>query len=100
MNNTRRRIPELDGLRVLMIFIVSWHHIWQQSWLRPAIGTYSLDYLVRSGYIWVDGTVLLSSFLLFLPYAGAMRGAPVPDRNRGAALFYSVSQGRSTKVGS
>ena len=80
MSEKRERIPELDGLRVLMIFIVSWYHIWQQSWLRPAVGTYSLDYLVRSGYIWVDGTVLLSSFLLFLPYAKAMRERlPVPD---------------------
>ena len=80
MSETRKRIPELDGLRVLMIFIVSWYHIWQQSWLRPAIGSYSLDYLVRSGYIWVDGTVLLSSFLLFLPYARAMRNRlPAPD---------------------
>lgn len=80
MSETRKRIPELDGLRVLMIFIVSWYHIWQQSWLRPVIGNYSLDYLVRSGYIWVDGTVLLSSFLLFLPYARAMRDRlPAPD---------------------
>ncbi len=67
-------IPELDGLRVLMIFIVSWYHIWQQSWLTPAIGNYSLDYLLRSGYVWVDGTVLLSAFLLYLPYARAGRG--------------------------
>ena len=80
MSERRQRIPELDGLRVLMIFIVSWYHIWQQSWLSPAIGSYSLDYLVRSGYIWVDGTVLLSSFLLFLPYAKAMREkGPAPD---------------------
>ena len=80
MSERRQRIPELDGLRVLMIFIVSWYHIWQQSWLSPAIGSWSLDYLVRSGYIWVDGTVLLSSFLLFLPYAKAMREkGPAPD---------------------
>ena len=80
MSEKRERIAELDGLRVLMIFIVSWYHIWQQSWLRPGIGSYSLDYLVRSGYVWVDGTVLLSSFLLFLPYAKAKRdGLPVPD---------------------
>ena len=80
MSERRQRIPELDGLRVLMIFIVSWYHIWQQSWLSPAIGSWSLDYLVRSGYIWVDGTVLLSSFLLFLPYAKAMRvKGPAPD---------------------
>ena len=86
MSERRQRIPELDGLRVLMIFIVSWYHIWQQSWLRPLIGSYSLDYLVRSGYIWVDGTVLLSSFLLFLPYAKAMREhLPAPDTR---AFYY------------
>ena len=80
MNRVRARIPELDGLRVLMIFIVSWYHIWQQSWLRPYIGNYSLDYLVRSGYVWVDGTVLLSCFLLFLPWAKAMAdGTSAPD---------------------
>ena len=76
------RIPELDGLRVLMIFIVSWFHIWQQSWLEPAITLpgfrYSLDYLVRSGYVWVDGTVLLSAFLLYLPLARKGRSR-VPD---------------------
>ena len=86
MNEKRQRIPELDGLRTLMIFIVSWYHIWQQSWLRPMIGSYSLDYLVRSGYVWVDGTVLLSSFLLFLPYAEAMRRKlPAPDTR---AFYY------------
>ena len=80
MSKARMRIPELDGLRVLMIFIVSWYHIWQQSWLRPYIGSYRLDYLVRSGYVWVDGTVLLSCFLLFLPWARAMAdGTPAPD---------------------
>ena len=89
MSEARKRIPELDGLRVLMIFIVSWYHIWQQSWLRPMIGSYSLDYLVRSGYIWVDGTVLLSAFLLFLPYAKAMRER-APRRTRGI----SISAGR------
>ncbi len=95
------RIPELDGLRVLMILIVSWYHFWQQSWLTPQIpfhdisvfvrdrmhlsfcpvmANYSLDYLVRSGYVWVDGTVLLSAFLLFMPYARSMlEGAPLPD---------------------
>ena len=49
------RIPELDGLRVLMIFIVSWYHIWQQSWLTPSVSIepagfyWSLDFLVRTG---------------------------------------------------
>ena len=40
MSDKRKsRIPELDGLRVLMIAIVSWYHIWQQSWLTPLIRT-------------------------------------------------------------
>ena len=76
-----RRIPELDGLRVMLVFIVSWYHIWQQSWLTPRVGRVSLDFLVRSGYMPVDGTILLSAFLLFLPYARSMlEGAPIPDR--------------------
>ena len=86
MAGRRVRIPELDGLRVLMIFVVSWYHIWQQSWLQPWITVdflniqWSLDWLVRSGYVWVDGTVLLSVFLLYLPWAEAKRsGTPNPD---------------------
>lgn len=76
-----RRIPELDGLRVLLVFIVSWYHFWQQSWLTPYVGSYSLDFLVRAGYMPVDGTILLSGFLLFLPYARSMvLGEPAPDR--------------------
>ena len=91
----RNRIPELDGLRVLMIAIVCWYHIFQQSWLFPGSGisratqewlhtylgiTGSFDWLAQTGYIWVDGTVLLSVFLLYLPWAEAKRtGAPVPD---------------------
>lgn len=80
-----RRIPELNGVRVILVFIVSWYHIWQQSWLTPYIGRYSLDYLVRSGYVPVDGTILLSGFLLFLPYARTMLlGEPMPS----AKQFY------------
>ena len=75
-----RHIPELNGLRVLLVFIVSWYHIWQQSWWTPHVGTYSLDFLVRAGYVPVDGTILLSGFLLFLPHARAMLlGEAVPD---------------------
>ena len=69
----RRRIDELDGYRVVMVFLVSWFHIWQQSWLTPHIGRISLDFLVRAGYMPVDATILLSGFLLFLPYVEARR---------------------------
>ena len=74
------KISELNGLRVLLVFIVSWYHFWQQSLLTPSIGSYSLDYLLRAGYMPVDGTILLSGFLLFLPYARAMLlGEAVPN---------------------
>ena len=88
------RIPELDGLRVLMIAMVAWFHIWQQSWLFPdlrlktevlrffrsALGLdLTLAFLPATGYIWVDGTVLISVFLLYLPWAKAKReGTPAP----------------------
>lgn len=76
----RTYIPELDGWRVLLVFWVSWYHIWQQSWLTPYVGKLSLDYLIRAGYMPVDGTILLSGFLLFLPYAEHMRHhTPLPS---------------------
>lgn len=69
------RLPVLDGARTLFVLIVGWYHIWQQSWLTPGFllfGRYiSLDFLMRAGYIWVDALLLLSGFLLFLPYAEA-----------------------------
>ena len=75
-----KHIPELNGLRVLLVFIVSWYHIWQQSWWTPHIGKTSLDFLVRAGYVPVDGTILLSGFLLFLPHARSMLlGEKIPD---------------------
>lgn len=65
---------------MLLVFIVSWYHIWQQSWLTPHVGSVSLDFLVRTGYMPVDGTILLSGFLLFLPYARSMLlGERTPD---------------------
>ena len=75
-----RYIDVLDGIRALCIFLVGWYHIWQQSWLSPSfvIGKeyISLDFLLRSGYIWVDGMLLLSGFLLFLPYTQAESKMP------------------------
>ncbi|MBE5783538.1 MAG: acyltransferase [Clostridiales bacterium] len=75
-----RRIDVLDGIRVLCVLLVGWFHIWQQSWLSPSftIGSQhiSLDFLLRSGYIWVDGLLLLSGFLLYLPYAQAQSRPP------------------------
>ena len=63
------RVDVLDGFRTLFVLIICWYHIWQQSWLTPVILGTNLDFLVRSGYEWVDAMLLLSGFLLFLPCA-------------------------------
>ncbi len=72
----RERIPELDGYRVLFVVLVSVYHFWQQSWLRPGLFGADLDFLARAGYVFVDPTILLSGFLLFLPW---VRGGGVPE---------------------
>ena len=68
-------IPALDGLRAAMVLVIGAYHIWQQSWLTPYIPWFgrriSLDPLLRAGYLWVDGMLLLSGFLLYLPHAQA-----------------------------
>ncbi len=83
-NEREDYIPSLNGMRFLMVFLVACFHIWQQSWLSPSITiggkTHSLDYLFRTGYIWVDGMLLLSAFLLYIPYAIAKeKGSQSPD---------------------
>ncbi|HSK68459.1 MAG TPA: acyltransferase [Candidatus Limnocylindria bacterium] len=77
------RVPALDGLRFLMVFSVACFHLWQQSWLTPSftvLGMHvSLDPWLRTGYLWVDGMLLLSGFLLYLPEARAREaGRPSP----------------------
>lgn len=56
-----------DVFRVLAVGMVGWFHIWQQTWLSPG----PLRLAVRTGYVWVDGMILLSAFCLWLPYARA-----------------------------
>ena len=77
-------VQAADGLRVVAVFLVAWFHIWQQSWLDPVlkIGPVRLDFNgpVRTGYMMVDVMLLLSGFLLFLPYARTKEnGEPLPD---------------------
>ena len=77
-------VPAADFLRVLSILLISWFHIWQQSWLNPAftIGSVEIDLLgvVRTGYIMVDIMLVISGFLLFLPFANAkLDGGKYPD---------------------
>ena len=75
-----KRLDVLDGVRVLFVFFVAWFHIWQQSWLSPSFTLFSvpvsLDFLPRTGYIFVDGMLLLSGLLLYYPVAGAADRAP------------------------
>ncbi len=62
-----------DIIRVFCVLLIAWYHIWQQSWLNPVlqIGSFKLDFntIVRTGYMMVDILLMLSGFLLFLPYA-------------------------------
>ena len=61
-----RRPAGADLFRVLSVLVVAWFHIWQQTWLTPPG---RLEAVVRTGYLWVDHTILLSGFCLYLPYA-------------------------------
>lgn len=83
------RLPALDGARCVFVLLIAWYHIWQQSWLTPSgtlLGRYwSLDFLLRSGYMWVDALLLLSGFLLYLPHAEAAESQKKPPR---ALPFY------------
>lgn len=76
-----RRVDVLDGVRALCVFLVGWYHIWQQGWLSPhftvAGQVISLDFLLRSGYLWVDGLMLLSGLCLYLPYAAGSKDTAI-----------------------
>ncbi|MDD3335011.1 MAG: acyltransferase [Eubacteriales bacterium] len=69
-------IGVLYGFRAIMVLMVANFHFWQQSWLSQGFrifGQYvDFDYITRSGYVFVDGLILLSGFLLFLPHAQSM----------------------------
>jgi len=56
---------------------VAWFHIWQQSWLNPSFSLWGhyvdLQSVVRRGYMMVDLMLLLSGFLLYLPYIQRLR---------------------------
>ena len=77
-----------DFLRVLCVGMIGWYHIWQQSWLSPTLETgafrLSLMPAVRSGYMFVDLLLMLSGFLLYLPYANGKERAPLDFYRRRA----------------
>lgn len=73
-----------DGFRALAMLGVMWFHIWQQSWLSPRFSllgvTFDFTHIVRAGYLFVDVFLLLSGFLMFLPYAkSAFEGSELPS---------------------
>ncbi len=82
-------LPAADLLRVLCIGLIGWYHFWQLSWLDPSFDLFGLHFdwqhVIRNGYMLVDMLLLLSGFLLALPWArwGQGRGEK-PD----AAAFY------------
>lgn len=80
-------IGVLYGMRALMVLFVMNYHIWQQSWLGQYVRVggrlHSFDFWTRSSYVFVDGMILLSGFLLYLPYARQKaEGTPVPSVRR------------------
>ena len=88
-----RHVGVLDGLRALGILIVLWFHFWQQTWLMPAYQTPFLQWLGvtqiypnsfrRCGYLCVDLMLLLSAFVLYLPYArSAFFGTSIDTKPR------------------
>lgn len=76
-------IGVLYGFRALMVLFVCNYHFWQQSWIAQQITVagkmISFDFFTRSSYLFVDGMLLLSGFLLYLPHARAAEyGVPAP----------------------
>jgi peptidoglycan/LPS O-acetylase OafA/YrhL len=83
-NNSRLTVGVLYGFRALMVLFVCNFHIWQQGWIAQQVtiaGQFIyFDFFTRSSYIFVDGMMLLSGFLLYLPYAQAAETRlPAPD---------------------
>lgn len=83
-----KHVGVLDGVRALGVLCVLWFHFWQQTWLMPIYETPFLawagvarinpDVIRRVGYLCVDLMLLLSAFVLYLPYArNTFCGTPV-----------------------
>ena len=72
-------IGVLDGIRVIAVLVVLWFHFWQQTWLMPFYptpflqwsGIKQIDFNIirRCGFLCVDLMIMLSGFVLFIPYA-------------------------------
>lgn len=59
----------------MSVLIIALYHFWQQSWLELSVTVggrrFTLLPMMRVGYLFVDVLLLLSAFLLYLPYASA-----------------------------
>lgn len=80
-------IGVLYGFRALMVLFVMNFHLWQQSWIAQSVVLFGkqigFDFWTRSSYLFVDGMILLSGFLLYLPYARQKQeGTSVPSVKR------------------
>ena len=80
-------IGVLYGFRALMVLFVMNFHLWQQSWIAQTVTVFGkrigFDFWTRSSYLFVDGMILMSGFLLYLPYAREqLEGTPVPSVRR------------------
>lgn len=80
--NEKKYFAAADLLRVFAIGFIAWYHIWQQSWLDPGFHIFvyyvNLQQVVRHGYILVDVMLVISGFLLAMPYARAHFGLQEP----------------------
>lgn len=87
----------LDGIRAYSILIVAGFHLWQQSWLQNlfpsnllqfmGVRNFSLNWVPRTGYMFVDVMLLLSGFCLFLPYARQMTDPLAPELDNLRTFF-------------
>ncbi len=75
---SEKHIDVLNGFRAIFVLLVARYHFWLLSYLWTDVWLFGerieLDFLLQTGYIWVDGLMLLSGFLLYLPYTG--KGKP------------------------
>lgn len=76
-----RYVDAADALRVIATALVAAYHIWQQSWINLNIRLFGMNVnlrpLVSTGYLGVEMLLMLSGFLLYLPYAN---GQEAPAR--------------------
>ena len=85
--NDKLEIGVLYGFRALMVLFVMNYHLWQQSWISQSVTVFGrhvdFDFWTRSSYLFVDGMILLSGFLLYLPHARVkLEGTVVPSTKR------------------